>query len=299
MHMRVLSRPVPLAVFVLGAALAAWIVTVERMRGMDAGPGTSLGGLGWFVGIWTTMMAAMMLPSAVPMVLIYAKVAASRKGRADFVPTWVFVAGYLAAWTLVGLTAFGVYRAIVAPGAGYLAWDRAGQYVAGGALIAAGLYELTPLKNVCLRHCRGPLHFVLGHWRPGWLGAFRMGAEHGAYCVGCCWGLMLALFALGVMSLFWMAVVAAVIFAEKLVPRTQRLPVLFATLLVGLGVWVAAAPASVPGLVEPNSDGAQHARMRMMHMEPDKAKMGGMPAKKGEKPAKMGDMPGYQQPAMP
>jgi predicted metal-binding membrane protein len=292
--MRVLSRPVTLTALLLGGALVAWIITVQRMRGMDAGPGTSLGGLGWFVGIWVTMMAAMMLPSAVPMVLIYAKVATSRKGRDDFVPTWVFVAGYLAVWTLVGLAAFGVYRAIVAPGADYLAWDRAGQYVAGGALVGAGLYELTPLKDICLRHCRSPMHFVLGAWQPGWLGAVRMGAEHGAYCVGCCWGLMLALFALGIMSLFWMAVVAAVIFAEKLVPRGQRLPAVFATLLVGLGVWVASAPGSVPGLVEPNSDGAQRARMRMMNMQSEKARMGGMTPAKGKPMG--GTMPAKTQP---
>jgi predicted metal-binding membrane protein len=287
MPMRVLSRPVPLAALLLGGVLAAWIVTVERMRGMDAGPGTDLGGLGWFVGIWTTMMAAMMLPSAAPMVLLHAKVASARKGTRDFVPTWVFVAGYLAVWTLVGLAAFGLYRAIVSPGSAYLAWDRAGPYVAGGALIAAGLYELTPLKDVCLRHCRSPLHFVLGSWRRGWFGAFRMGVEHGAYCVGCCWGLMLALFALGVMSLFWMAVVAAVILAEKVVPRGRRLPVLFAALLGGLGIWVASAPASVPGLVEPDSAGARHARMRMM------------PGPQTKMPAKMGGMPAAQQPAMP
>jgi predicted metal-binding membrane protein len=292
--MRVLSRPVTLTTLLLGGALVAWIITVQRMRGMDAGPGTSLGGLGWFVGIWVTMMAAMMLPSAAPMVLIYAKVAGQRRGRDSFAPTWVFVAGYLAVWTLVGLAAFGVYRAIVAPGADYLAWDRAGQYVAGGALVGAGLYELTPLKDICLRHCRSPMHFVLGAWQPGWLGAFRMGAEHGAYCVGCCWGLMLALFALGIMSLFWMAVVAAVIFAEKLVPRGQRLPAVFATLLVGLGVWVASAPGSVPGLVEPNSDGAQRARTRMMNMQPEKARMGGMTPAKGKPMG--GTMPAKTQP---
>ena len=274
--MRILSRPVPLAALVLGLALVAWIVAVQRMRGMDTGPGTSLGGIGWFVGIWVTMMAAMMLPSAAPMVLIYAKVAGSGKGPAVVAPVWVFVAGYLAAWTLFGLLAFGVYRAIVAPGGGYLAWDRGGPYVAGAALAGAGLYALTPLKNLCLRHCRSPIHFVLSGLRPGRLGALRMGVEHGAYCVGCCWGLMVALFALGIMSLFRMAVVAAVVFAEKVVPRGQQLASVFAVLLVALGVWVASAPGSVPGLVQLNSKGAEHARMRM-NMQPAKADpMGGM-----------------------
>ena len=263
------GRPLVAATLVAGA-LVAWIVTVERMRGMDAGPGTDLGGLGWYVGIWTTMMAAMMLPSALPMVVLFSRVSRerARRGFAELVPSWLFVAGYLAVWTAYGLVAYGIYRAVIAAGTEWLAWDRAGPYVAGAALAAAGLYELTPLKDVCLRHCRSPLHFLLHDWREGRLGAFRMGAEHGAFCVGCCWGLMLALFALGVMSLFWMAVVAAVILAEKLAPAGDRLTRLFAVALIALGVWVAAAPASVPGLVEPNSHGADLARMKMMHMKP-------------------------------
>ena len=267
--MRALARPVPLTALLLAGALVAWIITVERMRGMDAGPGTDLGGIGWYVGIWATMMAAMMLPSTAPMVLMFAKVAQSKRATPGFVPTWVFVAGYLAAWTAYGLLAYGVFRLIVSEGAEYLAWDRNGRYVAGAALIVAGVYELTPLKDLCLRHCRGPLHFVFHRWRPGRGGAFRMGVEHGAFCVGCCWGLMLGLFALGVMSLFWMAVIGAVIFAEKLAPRGERLARVFAVCLVGLGIWVAAAPASVPGLVQPDSRGADLARLRMMDMKPD------------------------------
>jgi predicted metal-binding membrane protein len=267
-------HPLVAATLVAGA-LVAWIVTVERMRGMDAGPGTDLGGLGWYVGIWTTMMAAMMLPSALPMVMLFSRVSRerARRGLAELVPSWLFVTGYLVVWTAYGLVAYGLYRAIVAAGTEWLAWDRAGPYVAGVALAAAGLYELTPLKDVCLRHCRSPLHFLLHDWREGRLGAFRMGVEHGAFCVGCCWGLMLALFALGVMSLFWMAVVAVVILAEKLAPAGERLTRVFAVALVALGVWVAASPGSVPGLVEPNSHGADLARMKMMHMQPAPARM--------------------------
>jgi predicted metal-binding membrane protein len=266
-----IARPIPTTALVLAGALAAWIITVDRMRGMDAGPGTDLGGLGWYLGIWVTMMAAMMLPSAAPMVLLFARVAAERRRRGqDVVSTPIFVAGYIGAWTLYGLAAYGLYRAIAAAGIGFLAWDRAGPYVVGVAIAAAGIYELTPLKSVCLRHCRTPLHFVLGGWRPGRLGALRMGAEHGAYCVGCCWGLMIVLFAVGVMSLFWMALVAAVVFVQKLAPRADRVTPAFAVALVGFGIWVAAAPASVPGLVQPNSDAAQRARMRMMHMQPDR-----------------------------
>ena len=160
-------RPQAVATLVAAGGLAAWIVTVARMRGMDMGPGTDLGGLGWFLGIWVTMMAAMMLPSSLPMVLLVGRVA---QGRSD---------------------------------------------------------------------ARGPL------------GAARLGTAHGAYCVGCCAGLMLILFALGVMSLLWMAIVAALVYAEKVFPAGDRLSPLVAAALVGVGIWVAVDPGSFPGLVQP------------------------------------------------
>jgi predicted metal-binding membrane protein len=222
------------------------------MRGMDAGPGTDLGGLGWYVGVWVTMMAAMMLPSVAPMVLLFDRVSAqrARDGR-PHVPTWVFAASYFLVWTVYGLAAYGLYRGIRSLDVGFLAWNHEGPYVAGALVALAGLYELTPLKSVCLRHCRSPMHFVLGGWRDGVRGAIRMGAEHGAYCVGCCWGLMLVLFALGVMSLFWMAVVAALIFAQKVLPYGDRLARVFAVAFVAFGIWIAAAPGTVPGLTQP------------------------------------------------
>jgi predicted metal-binding membrane protein len=228
----------------LGAALVAWIVTVQRMRGMDAGPGTDLGSLGWYLGIWVTMMAAMMLPSAAPAVLMFARA----RERAQ---TWAFVVGYLLAWAGYGLAAYAIYRAIRAEAPSFLAWDQHGPWVAGGALALAGLYQLTPLKSACLRHCRSPLHFLL-HGRPGSLGALWMGIEHGSICIGCCLGLMLALFALGVMSLFWMAVVAVAILIEKALPGGETFARLLAVVLVALGIWVAASPGSVPGLTQPS-----------------------------------------------
>jgi pentapeptide MXKDX repeat protein len=256
----------------------AWIVTVERMRGMDAGPGTDLGGLGWFVGIWVTMMAAMMLPSVSPMVLLFARVSReqARRGQAVLVPTWLFVAGYLAVWTTAGLAAYGIYRAFVSAGADWLAWDRAGPYVAGAALLAAGLYQLTPLKDVCLRHCRSPLFFLMNHSKPGRAGAVRMGIEHGGYCVGCCWMLMAALFALGIMSIGWMAFIAALIAIEKLLPWPRLASQGIAVLLVVLGLAVAFAPERVPGLVLPDSPEAAQA-MKAMGME-----SGGMEMKSGQ-----------------
>jgi predicted metal-binding membrane protein len=264
------ADPVVVTAFLLGAALVAWIVTIERMRGMDMGPGTDLGSLGWYVGVWVTMMAAMMLPSVAPMVLIYSRVSRerARRGRA-YVPTWIFVAGYLAAWTAYGLAAYGVYRIVLAADPGFLAWDEQGAYVAGGAIVLAGLYQLTPLKARCLEHCRTPLHFIVHDWRDGRLGTLRMGAAHGAYCVGCCWGLMLILFSLGVMSLLWMAVVAGVIFAEKTIPWGRLLTRPLAVAFVALGIWVMASPSSVPGLTEPAS-GPGGMQMNEMQMRVDR-----------------------------
>jgi hypothetical protein len=237
------------AVVLLGAALVAWAVTVERMRGMDAGPGTDLGGLGWYLGVWVTMTAAMMLPSAAPAALLVAR--ASRG-----LPTLFFAAGYLAVWTAFGLAAYGLFRLVTSFDTGWLAWDGGGPYVAGGTIVAAGIYELTPLKEHCLRRCRNPLHDV----RHGERG-LRVGLENGLFCAGCCWGLMAALFALGVMSIFWMVVVAGVIFAEKVLPQGIRFPRIVAPALVALGVWLAVAPSSVPGLTEP--DGAPAMQMKM------------------------------------
>lgn len=258
-------NPTRLAAVLLGAALITWIVSIERMRGMDMGPGTDLGELGWYLGIWVTMMAAMMLPPAAPMVLMFGRIARerARRGKAS-VPTWVFVAGYLATWTVFGLLAYAVYRLVVAADTDFLAWDEYGPIVAGGAVALAGLYQLTPLKSVCLKHCRTPLHFVLHGWREGYSGALRMGAEHGAYCVGCCWGLMLILFALGVMSLVWMAVLAAVIFAEKITPFGARLSRILAVAFVLFGFWVAVAPGSVPGLTEPGRESPEMTQMDEM-----------------------------------
>jgi predicted metal-binding membrane protein len=245
----VTARRIQLTALLLGAALAAWIVAVQRMRGMDAGPGTDLGGLGWYLGVWSTMMAAMMLPSVAPMVLLFDRVSTERARRTkQYAPTWVFVASYLALWTLYGLAAYALYRSVRALDLDFLVWSRGGPYVVGALLVFAGLYELTPLKNACLRHCRSPMHFVLGGWRDGIRGAIRMGFEHGTYCVGCCWGLILVLFALGTMSILWMAVVAALIFVQKVLPYGDRLGRIFAVAFIACGIWIASAPSTVPGL---------------------------------------------------
>jgi predicted metal-binding membrane protein len=224
-------------IVLVAGAVAAWAVTFARMRGMDAGPGTDLGGLGWYLGIWVTMTAAMMLPSAAPAARHAARLA--RSG-----PTLLFAAGYLAVWTGYGLLAYCVFQLVTSLDLGWLAWDRGGPFAAGGVIVAAGLYELTSLKRLSLRNCRSAPHGG---------NAFRTGLAHGLDCVGCSGALMAVLFALGVMSLFWMAVVAVAIFAEKVLPLGPRLAPVFAVALVALGIWVAVSPASVPGLTEPGS----------------------------------------------
>jgi predicted metal-binding membrane protein len=255
--------PLLVGTVLVAVALVTWIVTVQRMRGMDGGPGTDLGGLGWYLGVWVTMMAAMMLPSAVPMVLLFQRISSQHgRGERGYVSVWIFAAGYLAVWATYGLAAYVLYRLVIHAGSGFLAWDRAGPYVAGGAIVLAGLYELTPLKSVCLNHCRSPLHFVLGRWRDGRVGAVRMGVEHGGYCVGCCWGLMIVLFSLGVMSLLWMVIVAALIFAQKVLPGGVHLTRVFAVGFIAAGIWVASAPGSVPGLTQPS--GSMGSRMQPM-----------------------------------
>src|SRR6185312_7476801 len=165
------------------------------------------------------------------------------------------LAGYLGVWTAFGLAAYGIARLIGAQHFGFLQWDNQGRYVAAAALGLAAAYQLTPLKRVCLKHCRSPFALVFGHWREGRLGAVRMGVEHGGWCVGCCWGLMLALFAVGVMSVAWMVIIGAAIFVEKVLPRGERLTVALGVLLVGLAIWIAASPESVPWLVEPGAGG--------------------------------------------
>jgi predicted metal-binding membrane protein len=230
-----------------GLAAVAWWSTADRMRGMDAGPGTDLGALGWFLGVWTVMMAAMMLPSVSPTLALYSRMVRRRAPVAPF----VFAAGYLATWTAAGLLAYGSFdlgRSLLGD---ELAWDGAGRWVAGGTLVLAAGYELTPLKDTCLSKCRSPLGFLLGSWRDGPWGALTMGARHGAWCLGCCWGLMASLFALGVMSLAWMAFVAALVALEKTVPWGRAVTYVTAALLLVLGLALIAAPEAVPGLVIP------------------------------------------------
>jgi predicted metal-binding membrane protein len=236
-----------LVVLLFGLAAAGWWWTAGQMRGMDGGPWTALGTFGWFLGVWVVMMAAMMFPSVAPTVALYSRMTRERSTALGL----LFAGGYLLTWAAAGVAAFALAAGGGRASGDVLAWDRAGRWVAGVTLLVAAVYELTPLKDVCLGKCRSPLGFLLGAWRDGRSGAVRMGAAHGAWCVGCCWALMAALFALGVMSLVWMAVVAGLIAFEKMVP--WRLAATYGTagVLVGLGVLLLAAPHAVPWLTIP------------------------------------------------
>ena len=260
-------RQLGLIGLLLVLAAIGWLVTDDRMAGMDAGPGTDPGSLGFYVSAWVVMMAAMMFPSAAPMVVAYARVQGRRrelgKTGAGRGATAVFVAGYLLSWTAFGLLAYALLDLIRSLDIEAFSWDRGGPYLAGGVIVAAATYQLTPLKDVCLSHCRGPFAFIPGHFRPGYGGALRTGVEHGGWCVGCCWALMAALFAVGVMSVGWMVFVAAMIAVEKMLPWKVIANRGIAVLLVVLGLSVAFWPERVPGLTLPDSSQAHEAMMQM------------------------------------
>ena len=225
-------------------AALAWWWTARRMSGMDSGPWTSLGGFGWFVSLWVVMMTAMMFPSVAPTVALYSRMTSKRSTTAPL----AFAGGYLLTWACAGAGAYGLAVAGGTLGSGVLAWDRAGRWVAAATLAAAAVYELTPLKDVCLGKCRSPLGAVLSSWRGGVRGALSMGVRNGVWCVGCCWALMASLFALGIMSVVWMALVSALIAAEKLLRWKRVATYGTAAILLVLGILLAAAPHALPGL---------------------------------------------------
>jgi predicted metal-binding membrane protein len=250
----------------LGLAALAWLLTRERMVGMDAGPGTDPGGLGFYLVSWVVMMGAMMFPSIVPMAVAFGVLQRRREDRGSVdraVSSWMFHGGYLLTWTAFGLLAYGLYVGVRAFAIPALSWHRGGPYLAGAVLLAAAIYQLTPTKDACLRRCRSPLDFVLTHWRDGPAGALRLGVVHGAWCVGCCWGLMAALFALGVMSLTWMLAIAGLIAIEKLLPFRELANRLVALTLLALALGVSLAPQHVPSLTLPDSPAAAKAMSTM------------------------------------
>jgi predicted metal-binding membrane protein len=243
---RIAREQAALAGMLVALAVVCWWITDRRMDGMAMGPTTEFGGLGFYTGVWVVMMAAMMFPSVWPIVGIYDRIRAARGVASAGTP--LVVAGYLAAWTAWGVLAFGVIRLAIALFGDFLPWDGAGRLVAAGVVLGAAAYQQTPLKNACLTRCRGPIGFVMENWRAGMYGAFRLGAVHGAWCAGCCWALMAALFALGLMSIGWMALVAGLIALEKLWPSRTVANWSVTVVLAVVGVALLVDPSVVPGM---------------------------------------------------
>lgn len=248
---RIDPREVGLIATLLILAAMSWIFTSTQLSGMDMGRWTDPGPLGFFVSTWVVMLAAMMFPSVAPMVVAYDRIQHHRRRQGRYAPagsTAVFVAGYLIAWTVFGVLAYGLYNAVASLLPGFFGTDQGGRYLAVAVILVAAAYQLTPAKNVSLMKCRNPMDFLLHGLRPGYSGALRMGIEHGAWCVACCWALMVALFALGVMSLGWMALIGAFIAGEKMLPwkRLANRSVAVALAVIALGV--ALIPAATGGM---------------------------------------------------
>jgi predicted metal-binding membrane protein len=237
--------PAWIALVVLAAL--AWVVTIDQANGMEVGPGTMGLALPAFIALWIAMMAAMMFPSVAPVAILWARTIRARSTGA--VRAWrisTFVAGYLVAWAAFGMVAFvallGSQRLVESA-------PELAKWLAVAIFVTAGVYQLTPLKRACLRHCRSPVTSIL-HYASmkGSARDFRVGLHHGLYCVGCCWGLMVVLVAVGVMNLAAMAVLAVVIFLEKIWRRGDTLAKAVGIGFVAFALAIPFAPSLAPGL---------------------------------------------------
>lgn len=248
--------------WIIGGALAgiaaiAWAYMIYEARGMSLGGvckclGLQMGGTAladWSAGsllplflMWAGMMVAMMLPSATPMILTFAAVSRNRRRQErPYVPVTIFVAGYVAIWVafsvLAAIAQWILHReALLSPA---MASSSAG--LGGILLLAAGIFQFTPLKHACLTQCRAPFDFIMTRWREGARGAFRMGVEHGLFCAGCCWALMALLFVTGVMNIVWIAAITLLVGLEKLFPRGIWLSAATGVILTAWGAWVLTA----------------------------------------------------------
>lgn len=237
------------ALGLLGVAAAGWFYIIRLSRAMVATAGMAMGmpqmepwGLPDFLltfAMWAVMMAAMMVPAATPMILIFATV--NRKRLAEGAPlirTGLFVLGYLAVWAAFSLGAslgqWGLRAAALVSGPAIAVTP----WLGGLLLVSAGLYQFTPLKDRCLARCQSPLGFILTEWREGAAGALVMGLRHGIFCVGCCWVLMMLLFVAGVMNLVWVAAISAFVLVEKVAPLGKVVSRLAGGILIGWGVWL-------------------------------------------------------------
>jgi predicted metal-binding membrane protein len=242
------------AIVIAGLAavcLLAWLYLVHSAHDMGGADMAAMPGMvmtsAWSAreaaltfAMWAVMMAAMMLPSAAPMTLLFAAINGKRAAAGTAaVPTAIFVAGYLATWTTFAAAATLAQWALQRHA--LLASDTraTGPLLGGALLVAAGLYQLTPAKYACLSRCRSPFAFIMSEWRDGRRGALVMGVRHGALCVGCCWALMALLFAVGVMNLLWVAAIAAFVLVEKLAPAGRAVGLGAGAVLIAWGLWVA------------------------------------------------------------
>jgi predicted metal-binding membrane protein len=246
------DRLIVLAGIVAVAALA-WAYVVFRSQGDDAtGLGLDMGmgmaqlqtwgaaDFGLVFLMWAVMMAAMMVPSAAPMILLFATVNRKRREQQrPYVPTGVFLLGYVAVWGGFALAAtlanWGLHANSLLSS---MMGESTSAYLGGSLLLSAGVFQWSRLKYVCLTHCRSPIGFLMSDWREGTGGALKMGLRHGTFCVGCCWVLMALLFVLGVMNLLWIAALAGFVLLEKVVPAGQRVSRLTGVLLAGWGAWM-------------------------------------------------------------
>ncbi len=241
------STHMPMGVAVRGGMAA------DGMAGMAMGgiaaTGWSFAGAAVFVAVWTVMMIAMMLPAAASMIFMFASAQARREPEVA-VPTWIFVAGYILVWAAAGLVTYLLVQigSDLATALAPPARSRWAPLALGATVAAAGLYQFTPIKRVCLTHCRSPLAFIALHWREGRLGALRMGLRHGAYCFGCCWALFAVLVAAGVMSMAWMLLLALVVFVEKMLPQGPRAGAATGIALIAVGIAVASGAIAMPWL---------------------------------------------------
>ena len=248
------DRIVVIAAILVIAAIA-WAYTVyvagTGVGDMQMGMGMadmrswSSADFGLMYVMWVVMMVAMMAPSASPMILMFAAVNRRRmEQEAPYVPTGAFLAGYLVVWAMfsVGATLgnWGLHQASLLSS---MMGASTSSYLGGALLLMAGAFQWSPLKYACLKQCRTPMGFLMTSWRDGHRGALRMGLEHGTYCLGCCWSLMLLLFVLGIMNLVWIAALAAFVLAEKVAPKGEWVSRVTGVLLVGWGIWTIASAA--------------------------------------------------------
>lgn len=230
-------------------AALAWVLLIWQSRSMsNQAMGLTMGmSAALFIAIWIVMMIAMMFPTAAPMILMFSKIYASKRQQQQaFVPTWVFVSAYLLIWSLCGVLLYPLALGIENLAANSMWLMNNAARIGGAILLLAGLYQLSPFKHICLSKCRTPVQFILSSWHDGYGGAFRMGLEHGIYCLGCCWLLFVILFPLGIMNIAIMALITALIFAEKALPFGRQISQLAGLSLIIYGALVIFLPAALP-----------------------------------------------------